>query len=98
MMNIRVAICLSLSHTIDIRVARCVSLSHLWLPDGLDQFGVRKVEGAGDLLGGEPRVHPLLTQVRVSLIVLQWQNQIYKLCGNPGNPVVKMFTNKLQIK
>ena len=46
-------------------------LSHLRLPDGLDEFGVREVEGAGDLLGGEPGVDPLLPQVRVSLVVLR---------------------------
>ena len=53
----------------NIRVARYVS--YLWLPYGLDQFGICEVEGAGDLLGGEPGVDPLLPQVRVSLVVLQ---------------------------
>ena len=57
-------------------------LSHLRLPDGLDEFGVREVEGAGDLLGGEPGVDPLLPQVRVSLVVLRSKIR-YNFFGNP---------------
>ena len=58
-------------------------LSNLRLPDGLDQFWVREVERAGDLLGGEPGVDPLLPQVRVSLVVLQGKIRYMKLYGNP---------------
>ena len=49
-----------------------VGEEHLRLPNGLDQERVGQVHGRGPVLVGQPRVPPLLPQVRVCDVVLKW--------------------------